>query len=135
MAELLDWISQHQATLTWLGGGVATAAGGAWIAVRYLLERDRDKPASGKRSDPPKPAGHAVSTGTGISSIGEIRIGGDVTIQHNRIPRGGIVLAVLGLLLLGYAFYNSGTRVDVKNGSYVGGSVSNSRIDVNAPSR
>ncbi|MGE4046498.1 MAG: hypothetical protein AB7F35_16690 [Acetobacteraceae bacterium] len=133
MADPVDWISQHQATLTWLGGGVATVAGGAWIVVRYLLERD--KPASNKRADPPKPTGHSVSTGTGISSIGDTSIGGNVTIQHNRIPRGGIVLAVLGLLLLGYAFYNGGTRIDIKNGSYVGGSVSNSNIKVNGSNR
>lgn len=135
MADPFDWIVQHRETLTWLGGGVATAAGGAWVAVRYLLDRRHDKPASDKRSDPQKPtAGPTVSTGTGFSTAGNIQVGGNVSIQHNRIPRAAIALAALGLLLLGYAAFNSGSHIDVRNGSYVGRDVSNSQISV-TPSR
>jgi hypothetical protein len=109
---LIDWITRHQATLSWLGGGVATAAGGAWAVARHLLDRpdrEADKPA--------KPAaksfGHHVSTGTGIAAARDLRIAGGVTIQHGGVPAAAIVLAGLGLLLLGYAAF--GSRAGVGN--------------------
>ena len=40
------------------------------------------------------------------------------------------MLAALGLLLLGYTAFNSGSHINVRNGSYVGGDVSNSKITV-----
>src|SRR5262245_46305851 len=40
---LIDWIAQHQETLSWIGGGVATAAGGAWVVVRYMMKRKPPK--------------------------------------------------------------------------------------------
>jgi hypothetical protein len=131
LADPFDWIVQHRETLTWLGGGVATAAGGVWVAMRYLLDRKYDKSASDKRFDSQKPtAGPTVSTGTGFSTAGNMQVGGNVSIQHNRIPKAAIALAALGLLLLGYALFNSGSHIDVRNGSYIGRDVSNSRIDV-----
>lgn len=75
-----------------------------------------------------------MATGTGISAAGGVQVGGNVTIQHTRIPRGAIVLAVLGLLLLGYTALNSGSRINVRDGSAVGGNVTNSTITV-TPSR
>jgi hypothetical protein len=129
---LFDWIDQHREILTWLGGGVATAAGGAWVVVRYLLDRSRDKSTSNKRSDTRgRASGTAVSTGIGIAAAGGMQVGGNVTIQHNRIPKAAIMLAALGLLLLGYAAFSSGSHIEIKNGSYVGGNVSNSKISVN----
>src|SRR5262249_47468239 len=140
---MIEWVEQHREILSWLAGGVATAAGGAWAVVRYVLERNRGGATSGPadRGQPaPEPlptndtehaSGTTVSTGTGISATGGVvQVGGNVTIQHNRIPRGAIVLAALGLLLLGYAALNNGSHITVRNGSAVGGNVTNSTISV-----
>ena len=140
---LFDWLAQHQQILTWLGGGLATVAGGAWIVVRYFLERSSNRSSSG-RSDawrtapaapsqvdaPEQTSGTIVSAGTGIATGGPMQVRGDVIIQQGRIPRAAIVLAVFGLLLLAFAAFNSGSHIDVRNGSYVGGNVSNSTISV-----
>jgi hypothetical protein len=143
---MIEWIEQHREILGWLAGGMATAAGGAWVVVRYLLDRSRDRSLPGPpdkwqpahavpRSEAPEPAsGTTVSTGTGIAAAGGMQIGGNVSIEHNRIPRGALVLAALGLLLLGYTAFNSGSHITVRNGSAVGGSVTNSTISV-TPSR
>jgi len=143
---MIEWIEQHREILGWLAGGVATAAGGAWVVVRYLLERNPHGPSSGSpdrwqpahaltpSGAPEQASGTAVSTGTGIAAAGSVQVGGNVSIQHNRIPRGAIVLAVLGLLLLGYTALNSGSRITVRDGSAVGGNVTNSTITV-TPSR
>jgi ammonia channel protein AmtB len=109
---------------------VATAAGGAWVVVRYILDRNHDKPAPEKRPDHREPApGRTVSAGSGVAAGGNMQIGGNVSIQHNRIPKAAIALAALGLLVLGYAAFNSGSHVDVRNGNYVGGNVTNSQIN------
>lgn len=142
---MIEWIEQHREILGWLAGGVATAAGGAWVVVRYLLDRsrggsvpdstDRWQPAHAvPQSEAPGQAGTTVSTGSGIAAAGGLQIGGNVSIEHNRIPRGALVLAALGLLLLGYTAFNSGSHINVRNGSAVGGSVTNSTISV-TPSR
>jgi hypothetical protein len=57
-----------------------------------------------------------------------MHVGGDISIQQNQLPRAGIVLAVIGLLLLGVAVMNAGHNV--RNSSYVGGNVANSHISV-----
>ena len=109
--------------------------------MRYLLDRsrggsvpdstDRWQPAHAvPQSEAPEQAGTTVSTGSGIAAAGGLQIGGNVSIEHNRIPRGALVLAALGLLLLGYTAFNSGSHINVRNGSYVGGDVSNSKITV-----
>ena len=142
---MIEWIEQHREILGWLAGGVATAAGGAWVVVRYLLDRSRDgsvpSPSGGwqsahavPQSEAPGQAETTVSTGSGIAAAGGLQIGGNVSIEHNRIPRGALVLAVLGLLSLGYTAFNSGSHINVRNGSSVGGSVTNSTITV-SPSR
>jgi len=139
---MIEWIEQHREILGWLAGGVATAAGGAWVVARYLLERNQHaatgspdgfQPAYAPPaySPPDQTSGTAVSTGTGISATGGVKVGGNVIIQHNRLPKGAILLAVLGLLLLGYTALNSGSHINVKNGSAVGGNVNNSVINVN----
>jgi hypothetical protein len=129
---MLEWIEQHQAILTWLGGGVATVAGGAWVVVRYTLDR---KSASAVQTDGraiprSRTTATRVSTDTGIAAVGDVQVGGDVIIQHGRLPRAAIALGVLGLLLLAYAAFNSGSRIEVRNGAYVGGNVSDSKISV-----
>jgi hypothetical protein len=143
---MIEWIEQHREILGWLAGGVATAAGGVWVVVRYFLERTNRSPlGSPERWQPshgPAPSeetgqgsGTTVSTGAGIAAAGNVRVGGNVTIQqHKSLPKGALVLAAVGLLLLGYAAFNSGSRVSVNDGSAVGGNVTNSTITV-TPSR
>ncbi len=147
---MIEWIEQHREILGWLAGGVATAAGGVWVVVRYMLERtnrsplgspERWQPAHASApSDGPSEgiaqgSGTTVSTGAGIAAAGNVRVGGNVIVQQHRpLPKGALVLAGLGLLLLGYAAFNSGSRVSVNNGAAVGGNVTNSTITV-TPSR
>ena len=143
---MIEWIEHHREILGWLAGGVATAAGGAWVVVRYLLDRSRDRSMPGPserwqpaHTAPPSEApgqasGTTVSTGSGIAAAGGMQIGGNVTVQNNRIPRGALVLAALGLLLLGYTAFSGGSHINVRNGSAVGGNVTNSTISV-TPSR
>jgi ammonia channel protein AmtB len=132
---LFDWMAQHQETLTWLGGGVATGAGGLCVAVRYLLDRkDKSDPSDGKSKQSSKPAYNA-STGVGSAAGRDLRIGGDLTIQQSRIPKSAIGLAALGLLLLGYAAFNSGSRVEVSAPSGVAAqSITGSPININPQS-
>ena len=133
---LFDWVAQHAGDADLAGGGLATGAGGLWVAVRYLLDRSEKNEASkGKSKRQSQPAGHTASAGVGGAAGRDLRIGGDLTIQQNRIPKSAIGLAALGLLLLGYAAFNSGNRIAVQNGSYVGGNVSGSQINVSPSSR
>lgn len=143
---MIEWLEQHREILSWLAGGVATAAGGIWVVVRYLLDRtNRSSLGSPERWQPAhasapsegsgQGSGTTVSTGAGIAAAGNVRVGGNVIVQQHRpLPKGALVLAALGLLLLGYTAFNSGSRVSVNNGSAVGGSVTNSTITV-TPSR
>jgi len=142
---VIEWLEQHREILSWLAGGLATAAGGGWVVVRYLLDRHDSRSALGspERWQPSHAAAPsegsgpglatAVSTEAGIAAAGNVRVEGNVTIQHYRVPKGALVLAAIGLLLLSYMALNSGS-VTVKNGSVVGGSVTNSTISV-TPSR
>jgi hypothetical protein len=59
-----------------------------------------------------------------------MQIGGNVSVLHNQMPKAALAIAAFGLLLLAYAAFNSGNRIEVKNGSYVGGNVTGSKIDV-----
>jgi hypothetical protein len=130
-SDLFDFLAKNQQTLTWLGGGVATAAGGAWIVIKYFLNRDEnenapDKPSAGEKSG----SGTHVAATFGSAAGRDLHVGDNVSIQQNKISRAGIVLAVIGLLLLGVAIMNAGHNVTVSNGNYVGGAVNNSQVGV-----
>lgn len=143
---MIEWLEQHREILSWLAGGVATAAGGIWVVVRYVLDRSNRSPlgsperwqpahASAPSDGAAQASGTTVSTGAGIAAAGNVRVGGNVIVQqHKPLPKAALVLAALGLLLLGYTAFNSGSRVSVNNGVGVGGSVTNSTITV-TPSR
>jgi tetratricopeptide (TPR) repeat protein len=92
---------------------------------RPVARRDRNEPKT-----PSEPAQRAASAAVGIAGAGDIRIG-RVVIRASGVPKPAIGLAVLGLLLLGYAAFHSGNRINVQNGSYVGGNVSNGQNGVN----
>jgi hypothetical protein len=122
-SALLDWMAQHRETFAWLAGSVATAAGGLWVVVRYFLDRSASRPAPGK------PAGPAVSA-TGGLAAGRDLLFGYATINRDRIPKGSIALAALGLLLLGYALVTGGNRITAQNGNVNTGTLSNSQQSV-----
>jgi hypothetical protein len=128
----LDFLAKNQQTLTWLGGGFATAIGGAWVAVKYFLDRSASKEsaADGPSTKEKPGSGTHVTASFGLAAGRDLHVGGDISIQQNQLPRAGIVLAVIGLLLLGVAVMNAGRNVTVSNGSYVGGNVTNSHISV-----
>ncbi len=125
-SALLDGMAQHRQTLAWLAGGVATAAGGLWVVVRYFLDRSASKTTG-------KPAGPAVSATGGLAAGRDLRVGRDATINQNRIPKGAIGLAALGLLLLGYALVTSGSRITAQNSNVNTGTMTDSRMEVNPP--
>jgi hypothetical protein len=128
-SDLFDFLAKNQQTLTWLGGGVATAVGGAWVAVKYFFDRDAKEDAADAPSAKGKPAsGPHVAASFGLAAARDQHIGGNVSIKQNQLPKAGIVLAVIGLLLLGVAVLNAGHNVTVSNGNYVGGGVANSQI-------
>jgi hypothetical protein len=130
-SDLFDVLVKNQQTLTWLGGGLATAVGGAWVAVKYFLDRGAKKEPSGEPSTKGKPGSVvSVSATSGLAAGRDLHVGGDLSIRQERLPKAGIVLAVIGLLLLGVAVMNAGHNVTVGNGSYVGGNVTNSHVSV-----
>jgi hypothetical protein len=128
---LIDWLLRHQALLTWLGGGVATAAAGIWAVAKVLLDRRGSRPSAPQASaSPPASAPPSVSARSGLAAHGNLHVGGSVIITQSRVPRGAIALAALGLALLGLAIFSSGDRVEVRNGVAVGGAVTGSTITV-----
>jgi hypothetical protein len=131
-SDLFDFLAKNQQTLTWLGGGVATAAGGAWVAVKYFLDRDTKKDGAAKESSATRKSEartHAAAS-FGLAAGGNQHVGGNVSVKQNQLPKAGIVLAVIGLLLLGVAIMNAGHNVTVSSGNYVGGGVTNSQMSV-----
>jgi ammonia channel protein AmtB len=123
-SALLDWVTQHRQTLAWLAGGVATATGALWVVVRYFLDRSASKTTS-------KPAAPSVSATGGLAAGRDLQVGRDVTLNQDRIPRGAIGLAALGLLLLGYAIFNSGSHITAQNSNVNTGTQTNSHQEVN----
>ena len=123
-SALVDWTAQNRETLAWLAGGVATAIGGLWVVVRYFFDRGTSKAAG-------KPAGPAVSATGGLAAGRDLRVGHDAIINQNRIPKGAIGLAALGLLLLGYALVTGGSHITAQNSNVNTGTQTNSRMEVN----
>ncbi|WP_419910398.1 hypothetical protein [Hoeflea sp.] len=110
---------QNQATLAWLGGGVATAVSALWIAFKYFTANK-----TGSKSSAEKP-GAKPTVGQGVASSGDTLIEGGVHIQTHsaKAPRWAYAVGIAGLLLLGYAaFFGEGDCV--VNSAKVGGNVS-----------
>ena len=100
-SDLFDFLARNQQILTWLGGGFATAVGGAWVAVKYFLDRDakKDEPSATRKSE----ATPRAAASFGLAAGGNQHVGGNVSIRQNQLPKAGVVLAIIGLLLLGFA--------------------------------
>ena len=102
------------------------------MVVRYFLDRRASRPAPDNASKAPgKPAGPAVSATGGLAAGRDLRVGRDATINQNRIPPAAFGLAALGLLLLGYAIFNSGSHITAQNSNVNTGTQTNSRMEVN----
>jgi hypothetical protein len=43
--------ADNRALLGWLGGGLATFAGGLWVVLRYFLDRPKNKPKEFKAKE------------------------------------------------------------------------------------
>jgi hypothetical protein len=112
--------SANQATLTWLGGAITVAAGGAWAVIRYFVTQ----PGSQQAAEPSRSTVHAE--GSGIAAGRDVRlrssrgISGSQTILLLLVAVGGLVL-IAGL---------AGDRIAAVGSSVVGGDVENSTIMV-----
>jgi len=113
---LLEWLSQNKELLTWLCGGIATAAGGLWTIVKFVIER-RDKAHGG-----------GTASSVASPSAGHITIGGSLNIRPAHLPKAALGLAIIGLALLVYAAFFAGG--DCIQGSIVAGDITASEINV-----
>ena len=120
----------NQKTLAWLGGGVATVVGGLWTALTFWAQR---KPPAASSTPTAAPSPRTATAGAGVAAAGNVHVGGDVRIEQGRLPRAALLLLALGLVVLFYAVLTSRGDVSVTGGSYVGGDVKSSDIDVGSP--
>ncbi|MGF1476775.1 MAG: hypothetical protein ACFB6S_14550 [Geminicoccaceae bacterium] len=122
ISEIWSFLSDpaNRDTLAFLGGGLAVVVGGLWTAFAYFHKRK-----------PPAQEKPSVSADRGgIAAGGDQTFRGSVTINnHNKLPPAAVGLAVLGLLILGFAIWNAGDRITVSNGSYVGGHMKDSEVN------
>lgn len=116
----------NQATLAWLGGGAMAIVGGLWTVFTYL---------HGHKSGAPSPTRRSVQVDSGIGAGGDVLVEGPVTIHQTRLPKAALTLAALGLLLLAYAILNSGDRISVEGGSYIGGDQKDSTVIIHGDKR
>jgi hypothetical protein len=131
LAEIWKFISDpdHQATLAWIGGGGMTVLGGLWTAFTYFASRRKHR--SGSEPQDSTAAEHRrVQVATGLAARGDMLIEGPVTINHAGLSKVAVTMAALGLLLLVYAILNSGDRISMRTGNYVGGDMEDSQVTI-----
>lgn len=132
LADLWAFIfdSDNQETIEWLGGGLLVIVAGLWTAFTYF--RGNKKPAPKEPSKPPTfTETRSVRADSGsFATGGDLDVKGPVTVHQTQLPKGALVVAVLGLLILGFAIWNSGDRMTVQNGNFVGGDMKNSTVDI-----
>lgn len=116
----------NQKTLAWLGGGVSAVAAALWVAITFFAQRKSAEPSV------ETPSTRGATAEAGIIPGSTVRIGRDVRIEQGKLPRGALVLVALGLVVLLYAVLTSRGDISVTGGSYVGGDVEKSRIDVDS---
>ncbi len=80
MHELWQFVVANKTTLSWLGGGAVTVAGGAWAVIKFFLDRKQ----------PPTPA-QQVTGNSGFLNFGNIN-NSPITINQTDNPE---VLAIL----------------------------------------
>jgi hypothetical protein len=86
----------NRALIGWIGGGLATVAGGLWVVLKYFLDRKMGKPPSPElKNDLSVSVGHGV----GIGGNAQVRI------RNLRVGFGLQTLFWIGLLLLLLSFF------------------------------
>ena len=77
MAEVWAFLSDpaNQATLTWLGGGLATVAGAAWAVIRYFMSRREEQPAKSARSTVRTTGKRALAMRSSTAAMPSVDIG------------------------------------------------------------
>lgn len=128
MSDLWLFLSDpnNQKTLAWLGSGVSVAAAALWVAITFFAQRKSAEPSA----ETPSARGATAEAGSVPGS--NLHIGRDVRIEQGKLPRGALILMAFGLVVLLYAVLTSRGDISVTGGSYVGGDVEKSRIDVDA---
>jgi hypothetical protein len=120
LADVWAFLSDpaNQATLTWLGGGITVAAGGAWAMIRYFA----------RRPEPAKPT--QPSRSTVRAEGGGVAAGRDVTLSSSQGFSGAqtllLLLLVVGALVLVAGL--AGDRIAAVGSNVIGGEVENSTI-------
>ncbi|MCP5085820.1 MAG: hypothetical protein GY952_03315 [Rhodobacteraceae bacterium] len=72
--------SANQKTLAWLGGGICIVVAGLWKAL-LTLRKKAPQPA-------PKSPQNSATGRDGITSTGNVRVDGDVTVSNTSVPKG-----------------------------------------------
>lgn len=121
MSELWAFLAdrQTQATLTWLGGGLAVAAGGGWVVVKFFASR----------GDAPEPTSNHTRV---EADRGGIAGGRDALVCTSHGLPGGtavlLMLTVVGAVLLAGGLL--GQRITATQGGIaIGGGVRDSTIE------
>lgn len=121
----------NQKTLTWLGGGLVVAAGGAWTVIQFIW--------SPKKSGAGKPSGEQKPPATNevLADRGGLAAGGNITIDNSistgdRVAWPGLVMlgvTVLGVALIAAAFI--GPKVTARDRSVAaGGDIRGAEINI-----
>lgn len=100
-------VEQNRDVLTFFGGGIAAVAGGAWIVIRYVLERKKGTPA------PPPSTTIQVKDSTGV----HINNGTGVGFERSKIY--ALVFFAVGFLI--FVVGLSGGGISASNGSIAAG--------------
>jgi hypothetical protein len=114
-----------QATLSWVGGGLAALAGGAWAVVKFL--------ASQKSGGGAAPSAASVEA---MADRGGVAAGRDVSVRVSHglsgLPVVLLVLAVVGAVLVAGGLLG-GRITATQGGVAIGGDVSGSTVTGGGP--
>jgi hypothetical protein len=97
---------QVQATLSWLGGGLAALAAGCWAVLKYLR-----KSGTGESGDT-----RTARTGQGIAAAGDVHFSGTLNIRKGTPPwlLAFLFLAILLLVLRGTAPFTYANQGEIE---------------------
>jgi threonine/homoserine efflux transporter RhtA len=112
----------NQATLGWLGGGLATVTGALWTAFVWFRSRPSQAPAA--RGEPPRAA-----AGIGVAAAGDVHVGRDLVVNDRRWSPAALALLALGVAALAAAVLVGGDR-SVGTGVLNDGTIQNSPITI-----
>jgi len=110
---------------SWLAifGVMATIVGGLWSAFVYF-----DKRASKEVPSKPRPTARSVTSEGGVSTAGNLRVGGNLSVSQ--LPKGAVVVLLAGIALIAVAMLNIGDRISATRSVVTGGGISDSKITI-----